>query len=74
MTEKEVHLKLSNIKIDNDNIDYIKMTGEITGKLRDDLVKLFSLPVVVNSRISELEKENLLLQQMIVNRIDSEEL
>jgi len=47
MTEREVHLELSNIKIDNDNLDYIKMTGEICGKLRDDLVKLFAIPVVV---------------------------
>lgn len=42
MTEKEVHLKLSNIPIDNDNLDYIKATGEICGKLRDDLVKVFA--------------------------------
>jgi len=49
MTEREVHLELSNIKIDNDNLDYIKMTGEICGKLRDDLVKLFAIPVVSNS-------------------------
>ena len=44
MTKKEAHLKLSEIKIDNDNLDYIKSTGEICGKLRDDLVKLMSIP------------------------------
>ncbi len=46
MTEQEVHLLLSDVKIDNDNLDYIKMTGEICGKLRFDLVKLFAIPVV----------------------------
>lgn len=51
MDEKEVHLKLSDVKIDNDNLDYIKMTGEICGKLRDDLVKLFAIPDVVGSEI-----------------------
>lgn len=49
MNEREVHLKLSDIKIDNDNLDYIKMTGEICGKLRDDLVKLFAIPDVSKS-------------------------
>jgi len=43
MNEREVHLKLSEVKIDNDNLDYIKMTGEICGKLRDDIVKLFAM-------------------------------
>lgn len=42
--EKEIHLKLSEIVIDNDNLDYIKAQGEICGKLRDDLVKMFSEP------------------------------
>lgn len=42
MTDNEIHLKLSDIKIDNDNLDYIKATGEICGKLRWDLVKLFN--------------------------------
>jgi hypothetical protein len=51
MTEREVHLELSNIKIDNDNLDYIKMTGEICGKLRDDLVKLFAIPDVSKSAL-----------------------
>jgi len=49
MTEREVHLELSKIKIDDDNIDYIKKTGEICGKLRDDLVKLFATPDVSKS-------------------------
>jgi len=40
--EKQLHLILSDVKIDNDNLDYIKMTGEICGKLRWDLVELFS--------------------------------
>jgi len=44
MNEREVGLKLSEIKIDNDNLDYMKLVGEICGKLRDDLVKLFSTP------------------------------
>ena len=48
MTERDAHLKLSEIKIDNDNLDYIKMTGEICGKLRWDLVKLFAIPDVIN--------------------------
>ena len=47
MTEAEVHIKLSEIVIDNDNLDYIKETGEICGKLRWDLVKLFAIPAVV---------------------------
>lgn len=46
MTEAEIHLKLSKIKIDNDNLDYIKMTGELCGKLRWDLVKLFATDAV----------------------------
>lgn len=41
MTDKEIHLKLSNIVLDNDNLDYMKLTGEICGKLRWDLVELF---------------------------------
>lgn len=44
MTEAEVNLILSNVEIDRDNLDYIKMTGEICGKLRWDLVKLFASP------------------------------
>lgn len=48
MNDKEVHLKLSEIKIDNDNLDYIKFTGEICGKLREDLVKLFAIPAVMS--------------------------
>jgi len=47
MTEEEIHLKLSEVEIDNDNLDYIKLTGGIGGKLRDDLVKLFSISDVV---------------------------
>lgn len=42
MNEKEIHLKLSEVKIDNDNLDYIKATGEICGQLRWDLVKIFA--------------------------------
>jgi len=42
MTKGEIYLKLSNIKIDNNNLDSIKTTGKICGKLRDDLVDLFS--------------------------------
>ena len=49
MTEQEVHLLLSDVKLDNDNLDYIKATGEICGKLRWDLVKIFAMPVVVKS-------------------------
>ncbi len=49
MTEAEVHLLLSKVVIDNDNLDYIKATGEICGKLRLDLVKLFAIPVVIKS-------------------------
>jgi hypothetical protein len=56
MNEREVHLKLSDVKIDNDNLDYIKMTGEICGKLRDDLVKLFAIP---NVRLSLPDAENI---------------
>jgi len=47
MTEQEVHLLLSDVKIDNDNLDYIKLTGEICGKLRWDLVNLFAIPVAI---------------------------
>lgn len=42
MKKEEVHLKLSKVVIDNENLDYIKLTSEICGKLRDDLVKLFA--------------------------------
>ena len=42
MTEQEVHLKLSEIKIDNDNLDYIKANEELCGKLRWDLVESIS--------------------------------
>lgn len=42
MKEEYIHLKLSEVETDNDNLDYIKLTGEICGKLRRDLVKLFS--------------------------------
>lgn len=49
MTEAEVHLLLSNVVIDNDNLDYIKATGEICGKLRWDLVKLFAITDVSGS-------------------------
>jgi hypothetical protein len=49
MTEEEIHLKLSEVVIDNDNLDYIKLTGEICGKLRWDLVKLFAIPDVSGS-------------------------
>ena len=49
MTEAEVHLKLSEIKIDNDNLDYMKLVGAISGKLRYDLVKLFCQPDVIKS-------------------------
>lgn len=48
--EKEIHLKLSNIKIDNDNLDYIKATGELCGKLRWELVDM------IVKIISEREK------------------
>lgn len=41
MTEREASLKLSEIKLDNDNLDYMKLTGEICGKLREDLIELF---------------------------------
>jgi hypothetical protein len=44
MNEKKIHLKLSDVKLDNDNLEYMKLTGEICGKLRDDLVRLFSGP------------------------------
>lgn len=57
MNEKEVHLKLSEIKIDNDNLDYIKMVGEICGKLRDDLVKLFAIPNTISNEITIDMKE-----------------
>lgn len=56
MNEREVHLKLSDIKIDNDNLDYIKTTGEICGKLRDDLVKLFAIPDVNKSLKCECKR------------------
>lgn len=55
MTEDEAHLKLSEIVIDSDNLDYIKATGEICGKLRYDLVKLFATSDV--SQRSELLKD-----------------
>lgn len=58
MNEREVHLKLSDVKIDNDNLDYIKMTGEICGKLRDDLVKLFAIPGVSSSLPDEYSVRN----------------
>ena len=35
----KIHIMLSGIKIDNDNLDYIKLTGEICGNLRWDLVE-----------------------------------
>lgn len=35
----KIHIMLSGIKIDNDNLDYIKLTGEICGNLRCDLVE-----------------------------------
>lgn len=35
----KIHIMLSGIKIDNDNLDYIKSTGEICGNLRWDLVE-----------------------------------
>lgn len=50
MTENQIHVELSNIKIDKDNLDYIKLCGEITGNLRWDLVKLFSTPSVNSKR------------------------
>lgn len=53
--EKEVHLKLSDVEIDNDNLDYIKMTGEICGKLRDDLVKSFAIENVKSQVFNDME-------------------
>lgn len=41
-SEEEIHIKLSEVVIDNDNLDYIKVVGEICGKLRYDLVKTFA--------------------------------
>ena len=35
----KIYIMLSGIKIDNDNLDYIKLTGEICGNLRWDLVE-----------------------------------
>ena len=60
MNKREIHLKLSEVEIDNDNLDYIKMTGEICGKLRWDLVKLFAIPdtsyTLLDSAANLLEK------------------
>jgi hypothetical protein len=40
--EKQLHLKLSEIKIDKDNLDYCKANEELCGKLRWDLVDMIS--------------------------------
>jgi hypothetical protein len=47
MKNKKTYLKLSEIKIDNDNLDYIKHTGELYGKLNWNLVKLFAITAVL---------------------------
>lgn len=65
MTEKEIHLKLSEVVIDNDNLDYIKMTGEICGQLRWDLVKLFAIPDVNNNEVELKELKELYNQKRL---------
>lgn len=69
MTENEIHLKLSDVKIDNDNLDYIKATGEICGKLRWDLVKLFAIPDVSQQREQLIDFYNYFLKHPISKTI-----
>ena len=42
MVERELGIKLSDIKIDKDNLDYCVATGEIVGQLRTDIIKTVS--------------------------------
>lgn len=72
MTEEEVHLKLSEIEIDNDNLDYIKLTGGIGGKLRDDLVKLFSISDVGETLRLEADFENIIGRSFPIKSEDPE--
>lgn len=57
MTENEIHSKLSEVKIDNDNLDYIKMVGEICGKLRYDLVAVFADKSTDNQKAQNILKQ-----------------
>lgn len=42
ISEEDIHIALSSVKIDDDNLDYIKQIGEICGNLRWDIVKALS--------------------------------